>query len=115
MTKKQIKLLVFASYKGDTLDSKKVFKIARLLNRKNLKKYINELKSVESKKTVIVTTSFPPQKDIMPLNLFPDKKIVYKSDPSLGIGVRIQCSDMLYELNLKDTLGRILSHLEQKL
>ena len=110
MNKKKIKELVLASYK---IDEEKIKKIAPLLNRSDLKKYIGGLKTMESKKNVIVTTPFTNVKQEMLENLFPNKRIVYKKDPSLIVGLKIQDDDIVYDFNLKNTLNNLISYIKQ--
>lgn len=106
-------MLISASYKKDILDQKKVNKIACLISKTDLKKYIYGLKLAESKKTV--TVSCPTDKfELTKLEkLFPNKKIIFKKDPSLMLGVKIVDNDLVYELTLKDSLGKIVNYIEQ--
>lgn len=113
MNKKKIDKLVAASYKDDQLDKKKVYKIASLINRTDLKKYINGLKMVEKKKTLIISS---PTIDTNIKNLkklFPNKKIVFKKDSSLMLGVRVASNDIVYEYTLKDSFDKIVNYIEQ--
>ena len=76
-----------------------------------IKKYINELKNYGTKNTVFVETPFSCKNEALE-TLFPDKKIVRRIDPSLMVGVKIIENDMLYELNLKNTLEKLISQIE---
>jgi len=88
--------------------------IARHLNRKDLKQYIRGLKIQERKLSVFIDV--PTRSSDIKYKfgkIFPDKKIVYGVDNSLMLGLRIIDDDMLFEINLKNTLDKILSYLEQ--
>lgn len=113
MQKKLFKQLAFQSYKGNELDEKTVIAIANQLPRKELKKYIKELKREENRKSIEITLAKEPtdqdKKEFR--DLFPDKKILYKVNPSLIIGMEVKNNDMIYELNLKHTLNKIVNYL----
>ncbi|OGH23393.1 MAG: hypothetical protein A3F31_01885 [Candidatus Levybacteria bacterium RIFCSPHIGHO2_12_FULL_38_12] len=115
MTKKEIKKLALASYKGKNLDKKTVSRIVPLLSRKDIKTYINMIKLLEKKKTIIISV---PGKNIKATKqfqkLYPDKKIVYEFDPALIAGIKITDNDILYELNLKHTLDNIKQYASEQ-
>lgn len=111
MNKKILKTIVAKSYKNDILDSNKVYAIADSLSRYELKQYIRSLKNYENKKNVIVTTSFSIDNHKVFEKLFLNKKIVYKVDPFLILGIKILNNDNVYEFNLKNTLDHIVSHI----
>lgn len=113
MVKKKIDKLVAESYKGNTLDQKKVNKIASLITKSDLKKYINRLKLAEKKKNLIVSSPTNNQDLKRFQKLFPHKRIVFKKDPSLMLGVQIVDNDIVYEFTLKNSLDRILNYIEQ--
>lgn len=114
MTKKLLKQLINYSYKNNALIPKNVNSITGLLKRKDLKLYIRAIKIQEKKLSVFID---------MPINngdikdkfnrIFPNKKISYRKDPTLMLGARITSDDMLYELNLKNTLDKILEFIEE--
>lgn len=113
MTKKYIKKLAKASYKEEFLDKKIVNRIVPLLSRQDLKTYINMLKLIEKKKAIVVTL---PKKNIKIKDLqklYPGKKIIYEHDPSLIAGIKITQNDVLYELNLKNSLENIKQSLTE--
>lgn len=95
------------------LSPKNVNRIAGLLRRIDLKQYIREIKIQERKLTVFID---------IPINnvgikdkfnrIFPDKKISYCNDPTLMLGARITADDMLLEINLRNTLDKILLFIE---
>lgn len=113
MNSKQIGKLVLASYSNNFLDQKKANKIASLISRSDLKKYINGLKLVEKKKNLIVSSPIDNQDLKKFEKLFPNKKILFKKDPSLMLGVEIVDNDIVYEFTLKNYLDKIISHIEQ--
>ncbi len=114
MSKKLVKKLVDYSYKDNKLSVENVESVAQLLDRSGLNLYIKALKGRERKLSVIID---------VPINnisvkgkfkeIFPNKKIVWNIDPSLMLGARIIDDDMLFEMNLKNTLDKILSYMEQ--
>lgn len=113
MNSKKIDKLVAASYKDSYLDQKKVNRIASLISKTDLKKYINGLKLVEKKKSLIVSSPIDNQDLKKFEKLFPHKKIIFKNDPSLMLGVRVVDNDIVYEFTLKNSLDKILSYIEQ--
>lgn len=107
MTKNYIKKLASASYTRGRLDSEKINKIAKSLKRGDLKVYIKNLKSIDSKHTVTITVpdalGLNEKRDFLS-NIYPDKRLVFNIDPSLLTGIRIIDSDNEYELSLKSFL-----------
>lgn len=117
MTKDQIKLLAKGSYIKDNLDHNKVNKIFKLLNRNDLKLFIKALKNEEKKNTVtIILPDIKLSKRIeleeMFKTKFANKKIIYKTDPSLIVGIKIIDNDTIYEYNLKNTLENLRSYIK---
>lgn len=112
---KLINQLVLTSYTNKNLDLEKVQKIAGYLNRKMLKAYIKGIKQYEKKTTVFVDLPYVVEKttDQEIKALFPQKKILYNTDPTLFAGVRITDNDIIYELSINDTLNKILATIEQ--
>lgn len=115
MNKKNIKKLVQASYNKKNLDIKNINKIASLLKRADLKRYIKALKTNEIKSTVFIEMpkiykdgyhNFFKKK-------FPDKKIVYSVNPSLLLGVKIIDLDTVYEMNLSNVLNNLAIQTQQ--
>jgi hypothetical protein len=113
MNSKKINKLISASYKDNYLDEKKVNKIASLISKADLKKYINGLKLTERKKSVIVSSPINNQDLKIFEKLFPHKKIVLKKDSSLMLGVQIVDNDIVYEFTLKNSLDKIVNYIEQ--
>lgn len=113
MNKKKINNLVLASYKGNFLIQKNVNRIATILSKSDLKKYINGLRLTESKKSLIVSTPTNYQDLKKFEKLFPHKKIIFKKDPTLMLGMEIIDNDIVYEFTLKNSLEKILNYIEQ--
>ena len=113
MNKKKIDKLVLASYVNSVLSRKAVNKISTLLSNSDLKKYINGLRLTEKRKSLIVSISTNNQDLSKFEKLFPNKKILFRKDPSLMLGVKIVDNDMVYEFTLKNSLDKIISHIEQ--
>lgn len=113
MNSKKIDKLILASYKNTYLDEKKVNQIASLISKSDLKKYINGLKLNEKKKSLIISTPDNNQDFKKFQKLFPHKKIVFKKDPSLMLGMEIVDNDIVYEFTLKNSLEKILGYIEQ--
>ena len=113
MNKKKIDKLVLASYENVFLNKKKVNRIAVLLNKSDFKKYINALKLQEKKKNVFISAPMNDPNLNKFKEFFPNKRIVFKKDPSLMLGVKIVDNDIVYEFTLKNSLDKILSYIEQ--
>lgn len=113
MDSKKINQLVLSSFSNFYLNQKRVNKIAALLSKSDLKKYINGLKSQDMKKSLIVTTPIDGNDSGKFAKLFPNKKIIFKKDPALMLGVRVVDNDVVYEFTLKNYLDKIVSHIEQ--
>lgn len=113
MDKKNIDKLVSASYSDNILNRKKVLKISTLLSKSDLKKYINGLKLIEKKKSLIISSPMNNQDLNKFEKLFPNKKIILKKDPTLILGMEIVDNDIVYEFTLKNSLDKIVSYIEQ--
>ena len=113
MDLKKINKLTTASYRGDLLNQKKVNKIASVIGKSDLKRYINALKTMEKKKTLVVSAPVNNQDLKKFEKLFPNKKIIFNKNPSLMLGVNIVDNDISYEFSLKNSLERIISYIEQ--
>ena len=113
--KKKLKQLVLYSYTNGQLDQKIVETIANKLNRRELKTYIRLLKNEENKRQVQVTAARElrdsDRKKIQ--NLFPDKEILYTTDPAMISGIRIVDKDVEYEFSLNQTFDDIINHLSK--
>jgi F0F1-type ATP synthase delta subunit len=113
MNSKKIDKLVAVSYKGNYLDQTQVNKIASLISRSDLKKYINGLELAEKKKSLLILSPVNNQDVARFQKLFPHKKIVLKKDPSLMLGIKVVDNDIVYEFTLRNSLDKILNHIEQ--
>jgi len=113
MDRSRINKLIAISYKDNDLDQKMVNKITSLVSRSDLKKYINGLKLAENKKNVIISSSINNQNLDKFKQLFPHKKIIFKDDPTLMLGIKVVDNDMVYEFTLKNSLNRIIDYIEQ--
>lgn len=117
MTKKYIKELVEKSYTTDgLLDEEITTFLAQKLSRADLKKYINAIQLKERKTTVIIKTSSDlSQKELDEFKKeYADKKIEYKKDESLLLGVEIIDNDMIYNKSLKNRLEGVMSSISQQ-
>ncbi len=114
MNKKLLKQLVLISYKNGLLDNKIVSQIADRLDRSELKQYIQSLKNAEKFRNVYVESPFGIQNDMIKelKNIFPDKKIIDQSSPSLLVGTRITHNDDIFEMNLRNSLDTIVENIE---
>jgi len=109
----KINKLAYSSYKNNHLDEKVAMKISSLLKRSNLKKYINALKLIEKKKNVLVSYT-GSSKDLEKIRrLFPQRKLFFKKEPSLLLGIKVVDNDNVYEFTLKSALDKIVEHIEQ--
>jgi F0F1-type ATP synthase delta subunit len=116
MTKKQIKNLVTASYTRETLDSKKVSRIVKILTRLELKEYIKEIRNRETSKTLFVFVPSISAKEYLKKTfkrLFPEKTVEFKEDQSLIAGMRIVNNDNVYDFNLRNNLENLVSYINQ--
>ncbi len=115
MNNDQLENLANLSYTGDSLDEKTVSAVADRLKRGNLKRYIKELRMRENKNRVIVTLPFQPDENDKKRfgDIFAGKNILFNIDQSLLMGVQIINNDIIYNLNLKDSLERIVSHVSE--
>jgi F0F1-type ATP synthase delta subunit len=116
MTAKQIKNLASASYTNNTLDAKKVNRICKLLNRTQLKRYIQFLRNLERSKTVEVVVSKLNVKNDLKGELrkiFSGKKLRFSEDKSLIAGLKLIDNDDIYDFNLKNTFENLLSYINR--
>ncbi len=115
MNIKDIKNLASSSFTKGNLDEKKVSRITKALNRSDLRKYINALKLIAQKSTVKVWTSTNLDKKTQESlkSLFKGKKIQTLKDEDLLAGIKIQDFDNIYDLNIKNTLNTMVSHIRE--
>ncbi len=118
MTKKDIKILAEKSYNNKgILDKTTATKIANRLSRADLKEYIKALRAIEQKNTVTVVLPSPKaknsdlEKEIRAK--FAGKNISYEIDPELLAGIKIIDNDLIYNFNLKNTIERVINHINK--
>lgn len=110
MDKLKIKQLAKFSFKDNQLDEVKVKKISQLLNRTHLKGYIKNLKAIERKQTIVLVVPDDKIGNVSTIvgqisKLYPGKRILIKTDPSLIAGMRIVNDDLIYEVSMKQILN----------
>lgn len=116
MDKKLIRKLVDASYSDKRLDKERVEKIASYLSQKELKAYIKQLKNRELERTVQIDSARPitdREKDAF-VKRFSEKKVLFETNLSLLLGYRIRENDIIYDMNLSDTLHDIEQYLNEQ-
>lgn len=114
MTKKLLNQLIEYSYRDNIVSPENVNKVVGYLNRSDFKQYIKRLKMYEKKHSVFI--DLPSDNYDLKgkfKEIFPNKKIVLGVDNTLMLGLRIIDDDMLFEMNLKSNLKRILSYIEE--
>lgn len=115
MTRKEIKLIALKSFVKNNLDPKKVKLFSSKMTRKQLRDYIKYLKfyDARSKITVVVPDLDKIKKTDLKVftKFYSEKKVIFKEDPSLLLGVRIINNDLVYDLNLKDSFEDIIQNI----
>jgi hypothetical protein len=114
MDKSKIKQLAVDSFTNNQIDESKAKKISRLLDKPSLREYIRVLKLIEQKKTIILMVPDDKIGNIAELGkkiskMYPDKRVLVKTDPELIAGVRIINNDLVYELSLQQILEDAVS------
>lgn len=117
MDKRLIKKLVEAGYVDHKLDADRVNKIAEHLTRLELKEYIKALKERRKRLTVYIDSSFelPEQFKKELEDLFVNKEVIFRKDSNLMLGIRITENDIVYNLNLQNSLQQIKGYFEKYL
>lgn len=115
MDKKLIKRLGEVSYIDNKLDEQRVNRIAEHLNRRELKEYIKSLKGLQSKKRVYVEYSNELSEEYKKAVevLFPDKEVIFRENRDLLMGLRITEDDIVFNINLKNSLGQITEYFDK--
>lgn len=115
MNKKDIKQLAQFSFTKENLDEKKVLRIAKLLDKRDLRQYIKELKLKINKNTIKVSVSSKLDKETENSlkTIFKNKKMEIIEDKDLIAGIKIEDFDNIYELNLKNTLDLMINYIKQ--
>ena len=113
MAKNDTNELIKNSITNGKIDDEKTNKIANNLNRKSLKQYVRILKKFEKSKKVIVEIPLASKdefiKDIA--ELFPNKTVIIREDPTLLLGLRITSEDDVLELNLKHEFEKLIQYI----
>ena len=113
MAKNDTNELIKNSITNGKIDDEKTNKIANNLNRKSLKQYVRILKKLKKKKKVIVEIPLASKdefiKDIA--ELFPNKTVIIREDPTLLLGLRITSEDDVLELNLKHEFEKLIQYI----
>lgn len=111
MTKNQIKIIAEKSFTRKDLDIKKVKIFTARMKRKELREYLRMVKLIDYRnKVTVVVPSLEKFKrnDFYEISKrFSDKKIVYRQDPQLLVGVKIIDNDQIFDFNLKNSLEEI--------
>lgn len=106
MTTKKIKLLLISCYDNNKLNREKVLNIAKNLKRIDLKRLVRELKACEAEKSIVVTLSSEIYNKEPFRSYFPNKSLIFKYDPTLLVGIRIEYNDNVYDFSLKNILEK---------
>ncbi|HKC14651.1 MAG TPA: hypothetical protein VKC89_01655 [Patescibacteria group bacterium] len=115
MTKKQIKTLALKSFVRNNLDSNKVKLFMKKMKRRQLRVYIKYLKYFEARNKVIIIVpdlKLVSKKELSSFaKLYPNKKIDYREDPSIILGVRLIDNDLIHDFNLNNSLESITAQI----
>lgn len=109
MNKKTLKKLITISITKNSLDPKKVEKIANVLSQKELKEYVRAIRDWEQRKKVVIISPKALTRDVINKfkKMFVDKKVINNIDPSLVVGLKIINNDLVYDLSFKNTLKNL--------
>ena len=113
MNKTNIKKMAIASYTNNELDKNKVEFVAKNVKKADLKVYIKNLKTIETKKTVRIYV--PNENGILEIKnyftkIYPGRKLVFDTDESLISGIRVIDYDNVYELSLKNFIEQAIKN-----
>ena len=111
MRKNLIKKLAKDSFVKNNLDKNRTVKIAKSLKREDLKVYINDLKTISAKNSVVVT--LPSDEGLREMKnyfskIYPNKKLSFNIDETLLTGIKVVDYDNVYELSLQSFLENSL-------
>ncbi|MEK7186571.1 MAG: hypothetical protein AAB675_04415 [Patescibacteria group bacterium] len=117
MTTKKIRKLAEITYVDREINRNILKKASLKLTKKELKIYIKSLKNIQKK---IFLKVYVPSKKIFTIEFrkslekfFENKELEVIEDPSLMAGLRIVDNDMIYELNLKDSMENMVDYLQK--
>lgn|SRR3972149_7801999 len=116
MNNKLIKKLAWSCFEKGVLDEVKVLKVAKYLNKKQLRAFVKNLKLIDKQNTVTVFVSNKKLNKLLKKQvdeIFKGKKIIVKEDKELIAGIRIEDFDNTYELNLKNTIANIVNYINE--
>lgn len=112
MTNQKIKQLALDSFVKNSLDGKKVNRFSAKMKRKELREYIRAIKLIDLRnKVIIIVPSLNKfrKTDLLQISkIFRGKRIEYKEDPDLLVGVKVIDNDQILNFNLKDRLDNII-------
>ncbi len=113
MVKNDIKEILKNSVTNGRIDEKKTKKVANTLDRRSLKQYVKILRNFEKSKkvTIDVPATYKDEYTNELAELFPNKTIIIRKDPSLILGIKITSGDDVLELNLKNEFEKLLEHI----
>lgn len=113
--KRIIKKLVQASFLQGKLDRDNVSHIGNRLNRNQLKQYLFELRKKDNEQILYVDIPFNHyelyQKELE--KIFPKKKIIFRIDPNLILGIRIIDNDNIYEISMNKVLTDLVDYIKE--
>ncbi len=117
MNKKKIKQLADISFVNKKLNTDTVEKITEKLNSKEFREYIKALKRVLAKTNVYIeSASELDAKDKKSFEeLYKNKTLVFRINPELIMGIRIIEDDMVYNLNIENSIIQIKDYLDKSL
>lgn len=117
MSIKKIKKLALKTYSQASINTKMLDIVSKKLERKDLKAYINELKRINQNRIVKV---YVPDRKVLNYKLeksiskfFEGRSLMILEEPELLAGIRIVDNDLIYELNLKDSLENMVEYLKE--
>lgn len=116
MRKKLINKLIQTSFTNNDLNEKNVYIISDNLSQNELKQYLKALKNEIKKRSVYIDLPFSESNNNLKElnNIFPNKKIVIRKNPSLLLGIRVTNNDDIIEMNLKSQFDDIIEHIGNK-
>ncbi len=117
MTTKKIRKIAQNSFINGKLDKKVIAKVTRTFTRREFKTYVRALRIITKKRVVKV---YVPNKRLVTreiknslLNFFQEKELDFIEEPEILAGIRIVDNDMIYELNLRDSLENMINYLRK--
>lgn len=113
--KRVVKKLVQASFLQGKIDKDRVLRIGNSLNRGQLKQYLFELKKKEKEQILYVDIPFNHhelyQKELE--KIFPGKRIIFRRDQNLLLGIRIVDNDNIYEISMNKVLTDLVDYIKE--